>query len=474
MERDPLHGDRNAESREGIRSVVPPRHGGHRELGRADLLLAREQHGALDHVAELPNVSGPVIPGDLPLPALREMHGSPQLAGDTLHEEAREENRIPFASAEGRDLQGHHVEPVVEVLAEATLLYLGDQLAIGRGEDPDVHRNVARPAHPTHDLRVEELEELRLEGQGKLADLIQEDRAALGRFEESDTGRRRVREGSPLVPEELALQELARNRGAVHLHERTLLPRALAMNGPREELLPDSGFPEDQDRRGAGLRDAAGKVHRLLQGDALPDDALESELLFDARVLPLLARLLGDGAPGGAQEPVELREVDRLEEDVPDAQLQRLGGLVGIPVREDHHLDLGPVVPQPTDGLALLLEHLGDRAGKPRCCGPEVEKHQLARVVSEAREVLLPGIGDAGQAFAPGQVLHQRVALPTRRHDHRHVQIHTMEFPPNALRDRWIEAVPSPRKGLSAELAGMVSVKWDRGQNRGFRLQYIF
>src|SRR4029453_9126065 len=90
----------------------------------------------------------------------------------------------------------------------------------------------------------EELEELGLERERELADLVEEDRAVLGRFEETHALRGRVGERSLLVSEELRLEELARDRGAVDLEERPVRARALAMDGARGELPADAALAE--------------------------------------------------------------------------------------------------------------------------------------------------------------------------------------------------------------------------------------
>src|SRR5437763_11961092 len=59
----------------------------------------------------------------------------------------------------------------------------------------------------------------------------------------------RAREGTLLVPEELALDEALRDRAAVDLQEGRLRALRAGMDPPREELLARPRLAEEEDRR---------------------------------------------------------------------------------------------------------------------------------------------------------------------------------------------------------------------------------
>ena len=67
------------------------------------------------------------------------------------------------ALAQRRQREREHGEPVIEVLAEAPSLNRCLQIFVGRSQDPDVDRLVARAAEPAYRPLLEHLEELRLE-----------------------------------------------------------------------------------------------------------------------------------------------------------------------------------------------------------------------------------------------------------------------------------------------------------------------
>ena len=108
------------------------------------------------------------LPGAPPVPA-QEMIG--------------EERHVPPALAQGRQRQVEHLEAEVEVLAEAPLLHHLPQVAMGGGDDPHVHLLRAVGAEALDLAELEEAQQLGLRLDGDLADLVEEQGAAVGRGE---------------------------------------------------------------------------------------------------------------------------------------------------------------------------------------------------------------------------------------------------------------------------------------------------
>ena len=92
-----------------------------------------------------------------------------------------EERDVPGALAERRERDGDDAEAVVEVLAEAPRRDGLLEIPVRRRDDAHVDVEVARPADPPEGLLLEEAQELGLERRRHLADLVEEDRAAVGR-----------------------------------------------------------------------------------------------------------------------------------------------------------------------------------------------------------------------------------------------------------------------------------------------------
>src|SRR5262249_25248497 len=97
-------------------------------------------------------------------------------------------------------------------------------VAIRGGDDADIGANQLASPDPRKLEILEDVEELRLEAPGKLADLIQADGAPVGELELPElppvgTGKR-----SLFMAEQLRFEELRRQRGAVHQDERLVAP----------------------------------------------------------------------------------------------------------------------------------------------------------------------------------------------------------------------------------------------------------
>ncbi len=111
------------------------------------------------------------------------------------------------------------VDAEEEILAEAALLDGRLEIAVGRGHEPHVERHLAIRADRAHHALLQRAQELRLQRQRQLADLVEEQRAAVRLQEEAGARAARVGEGAPRVTEELALEQRLGNRGAVDRDE---------------------------------------------------------------------------------------------------------------------------------------------------------------------------------------------------------------------------------------------------------------
>ena len=95
-----------------------------------------------------------------------------------------EEVDVLLALAQRRDQDRQHVEAVEEVLAEAARLRLGGEVAVRRRDDADVDLDVLRVAEAADRLLLQHAQQLHLEVERQLADLVEEERAAVGLLEE--------------------------------------------------------------------------------------------------------------------------------------------------------------------------------------------------------------------------------------------------------------------------------------------------
>ena len=80
------------------------------------------------------------------------------------------------------------------------------------------------------------------------------------------------------MAEELGLQQIRRDRRAIHRDEGLLSLRARVVNASREEPLPRSRLPHDEHGRAPAGRDAHRELDGLKEGGAPTDDGLETDI----------------------------------------------------------------------------------------------------------------------------------------------------------------------------------------------------
>ena len=219
-----------------------------RALGsRRDRHLLVHHEAALEVVPQLAHVAGPASQAN---PIEEHVRGEAgQLARARSHagqQRVHQEREVPLPLPERGEGDLQDREAKVEVRAKMTLVDLRAEIPVGRGDDPNVHREMFVGAHATDGLLLEDPQELRLQIAGQLADLVEEDRAPVRALEGADASAHRAREGALLVSEELALEEVRGQRGAVDDDEGALRAVALAVDGRGRSLLARAGFPFDQ------------------------------------------------------------------------------------------------------------------------------------------------------------------------------------------------------------------------------------
>src|SRR5262249_14212398 len=156
-----------------------------------------------------------------------------------------------------------------------------------------------------------------------VADLVEEEGAAVRLLEEAAPLLLRTGERAALVAEQLALDELARDGRAVDLHEGPVGARRQAVDGARDELLARAALARHEDRR-LGRRDLLDLVEEALHRRAPPDHLEARELLLgDARELAL--------GLGGVEDVADTDEHalsrERLLEEVAGAELDGAHGV---------------------------------------------------------------------------------------------------------------------------------------------------
>ncbi len=279
------------------------------------------------------------------------------------------------------------VEAVVEVLAEFAAFDGVGQVPVGGGDDADVGLDRLVLAEAVELALLEDAEELALGGQGHLPDLVEEEGAAVSQLEFADPLGHGAGEGAALVAEELALQQVLGDGGAVDGDEELLGARAVLVDGAGDELLAGAALAGDEDG-GVGRRDLPDGLVDALHGGRGADDGL---VALDRGDLighdDFLAHGAG-GVEGAAEEVLELGDVEGLEDVIVGAELHRLdGGLRGA-VGGHHDDDL------PGGHLADLLEGLEAVLGPhPDVHDDDVDGAVLGQLALEDLQALVARFG---------------------------------------------------------------------------------
>src|SRR5437764_5177126 len=353
-----------------------PRPQRRRQVGGADHGALGEQDRPLEHVLELADVARPRVSGEGgqrvvldPLDVL--LQASVVLLPEMLHQQR---NVVP-PLAQRRQVDGDDVQPIVEVLAEPSRRDLPSQ--VPRGGCDQAHHD-ARRLHSSHPLELALLdgaEQLDLHLDGDLADLIEEEGAAVGELEAAGFALDRSGEGALLETEQLGLDQLAGNGGAVDLDERAVAAVGLLVQRGSDQLFSGAALALDQDR-GGRIGDLEDDLLQLEHPLSLADDL--------GKAAP---RLVGDdvagveiGLAGGlGNDRLQLRVLEGLGDEVEGAGLHRLYRAVHPAVGRHH--DHGYV--------GVGDDHLAEQREAVHLRHHQIGDHDVGAVAVERRQRLL-------------------------------------------------------------------------------------
>ena len=187
----------------------------------------------------------------------------------------------------------------------------------------DVDAPRVESSDPRHLAELEHAQQLRLRRWRQAADLVEEQRAAVGELEEAGLVVAGAEEAAADVAEQLALEQRVVDRRAVDRDEPPLAPRPEAVEGARDQLLARPGLARDQGQPDV-RRQPPDHAEQILHPRRAADHAAEleaaRELAFDREhALPPL-----DLVTHAGEQLLEPAEVERLAEVVHRAELDRL------------------------------------------------------------------------------------------------------------------------------------------------------
>gem|GEM_PF-2339635 len=249
----------------------------------------------------------------------------------------REERNVLPPLAERRQLDREDVEPEVEVLPKQPGLDLLLEVAVGGADDAHVHGDLGLSAEATELFLFDDPQEFRLQLDGQLAHLVEEERATVGELEAAEPALVRAGEGTLLVPEDLGLHQRGGDGGAVDGDEGLVPPRREVVNGAGDHLLARSGGARDHHRGLGGrhlLDQRVDATHRGRSADHRALRALLPQRVAKRRHL-LQRRHLLDHA---VDEDIQPRRIDGLLQEIVGALANGLDRGVdrSAPGEDDH------------------------------------------------------------------------------------------------------------------------------------------
>ena len=222
-----------------------------------------EDEDALDDVLEFPDVPGPGVAQKGLADFGGQRNGPP--AGplpERVDEDVREFDDVLAAAAQRREFERQHRNPVVQVAPEGPFGDLCVQVVARGADDAEGNLPLLSSADRAEGARVEEPQELPLQGKGHAADLVEEERPLVGDLRKPRPVGGRSREGAPETSEKLRFEQGFRDGGAVQRHELAPVARR-GVDEARDDLLSRSALAAHED------------VHVPVGGD-LPDEILDA------------------------------------------------------------------------------------------------------------------------------------------------------------------------------------------------------
>ena len=214
---------------------------------------AAQNHGPLQQVAQFAAVARPVVALQKGHFFVAQLNGRQAQRGGQLGHEVRNQVGQVFAVFAQRG-QGEidDLEPVIQVGAEVATVHGLGQIAVGGGDDAHVHGHALVAAHGLDVHLVDGAQQGGLQPQWQLGQLVQKKGAALCAVEQAIACLAGSGEGTLGMAKQLALQQLGRQRGAVHGGKRATGARAEGVQFTRHQFFACAGLALQQHVAGHG------------------------------------------------------------------------------------------------------------------------------------------------------------------------------------------------------------------------------
>jgi hypothetical protein len=144
------------------------------------------------------------------------------------------------------------VQAIEQVFAKRLVPHRVLEIAVRRRDDPDVNLDRLGAAKTLDHAFLQHAEQLDLYFHRQVADLVEEERRLVSRFEAANLPRQRAGVGPTLAPEQLAFDQGSRDGGAADADHLALMTRAEVVNRLRHHFLPVPVSPSSSTVAGVG------------------------------------------------------------------------------------------------------------------------------------------------------------------------------------------------------------------------------
>lgn len=228
-------------------------------FGRDGSTVAQD-HRALEDVSELPDIARPRVALEVTQRVGRKREHRGSDAGVRRGEKADTQiGEVFSARAQRRDADGHAVEAKVEVRAKRTRLDFERQVPVRCADESNAHDPAAGRADAPHLSVFEDTKQLRLKGERKVSDFVEEHRSTVGRFEKPLLGGLCSRESAAFMAKELGLKKTLRKGRTIDAHERASASRRCRVDCGCRDFFAYTRLAEQKNRHLRG-RDQMGEM----------------------------------------------------------------------------------------------------------------------------------------------------------------------------------------------------------------------
>src|SRR6516165_6544598 len=368
-------------AREPLRARHFERIVSHRRVGEfrldhvdADDLLRIERREPPNQILQLADVPRPAI-GTQPLHrSFVEPFDRQAFAYRQRPEMLDERWDVSCPLAQRRQADRRYIDAVVQVLPKQALPNQLPQIVVGRGDDPDIGADRYAAADGRELALLKHAQEPGLGVDRHVADLVEKQRAALRLLEPPHASRGSPGERAFLMAEQLALDQLARNRGHVDSDERAALAPAEIVQSARYQLLASAAFAHDRHREVRPHQPGEDAINLLHCRRAADQGQLFFGVVLEGRWRPTARR--GESALDHADEFAQIERFGQVFKGAALGSLDR--GYQGVLRAHDNDPQLRADLLDARDQVeAILVRH--DDVGDDEVASPSaIHRHKVA------------------------------------------------------------------------------------------------